>query len=165
MAKYLSKDSAREFSTSEISDSSNLVWFVPHFAVQTVHKPEKMQIVFDAAAEVEGMSLNKALLKGPDNIKCLIAILMQFRLNKIGVTTDTRGMFSQIKVHETDQHAHRFLWRNGDSTQPIRHCYDLLNIWRHIIIMSRIAMLKSTESNFKEQQMLLLNIITWMISS
>jgi len=121
MAKYLSKDSAREFSTSEISDSSNLVWFVPHFAVQTVHKPEKMQIVFDAAAEVEGMSLNKALLKGPDNIKCLIAILMQFRLNKIGVTTDTRGMFSQIKVHETDQHAHRFLWRNGDSTQPIRH--------------------------------------------
>jgi len=111
------------------------------------------------------MSLNKALLKGPDNLKTLVAILMQLRLNKIGVTADIRGMFSQIKVHETDQHAHRFLWRNGDSTQPIRHCYDFLNIWRHIIIMSRIAMLKSTVSNFQEQQMLLLNIITWMISS
>jgi len=67
------------------------------------------------------MSFNIALLKGPDNLKTLVAILMQFRLNKIGVTADIRGMFSQIKVHETDQHAHRFLWRNGDSTQPIRH--------------------------------------------
>jgi len=65
-----------------------------------------MRIFFDAAAEVEGMPLNKALLKGPDNLKTLVAILMQFRQNKIGVTVDIREMFSKIKVHETgvDQH-------------------------------------------------------------
>jgi len=107
MAKYLSKDYARELGTSEISDSSNLVWYIPHFPVQTVHKSDKMRIFFDAAAEVEGMPLNKALLKGPDNLKSLVAILMQFRQNKIGVTVDIREMFSKIKVHETgvDQHS------------------------------------------------------------
>jgi len=57
-----------------------------------------MRIVFDAAAEVEGMSLNTALLKGPDNLKSLVAILLQFRQNKAGVTADIREMFSQIKV-------------------------------------------------------------------
>jgi len=42
-------------------------------------------------------------------------------------------MFSQIKVHETDQHAQRFLWRNGDSAQPTRHyAMTLLTILRRL---------------------------------
>jgi len=43
-AKYLSKDYARELNTSEISDCFNLVWYITHFAVQTVHKPDKMSL-------------------------------------------------------------------------------------------------------------------------
>jgi len=46
---------------------------------------------------------------------------MQFRQNKIVVKADIGEMFSQIKVHETDQHAQIAFYGNGDSTQPIRH--------------------------------------------
>jgi len=38
-----------------------------------------------------------------------------------GIYADIREMFFLIKVHVTAQHAQRFLWRNGDSTQPIGH--------------------------------------------
>jgi len=63
MAKYLLKDYARELSTSEISYSSNLVWYVPHFAVQTVHKPDKLRIVFDVLLRSKVCHLTMRYLK------------------------------------------------------------------------------------------------------
>ena len=40
-------------------------WHLPHHTVFNKKKPEKFQMVFDAAAEYNGNSLNKTLLTGP----------------------------------------------------------------------------------------------------
>ena len=42
-----------------------LCWYLPHFAVYHPKKPDKIRIVFDSAAERDGISLNKLLLRGP----------------------------------------------------------------------------------------------------
>ncbi|XP_030386687.1 uncharacterized protein LOC115633383 [Scaptodrosophila lebanonensis] len=121
MNKYLEKGYARKLMPEEIENESKRVWYLPHFSVQTVHKPEKLRIVFDAAATVDGVSLNTSLLKGPEVTNPLIAILLQFRNGAIGVAADIKEMFSQIRIQPEDQQAQRFLWRDGLTSQPIQH--------------------------------------------
>ena len=41
-------------------------WYLPHFGVYHPQKPNKIRVVFDSAAEVDKISLNKLLLSGPD---------------------------------------------------------------------------------------------------
>ncbi|XP_036348019.1 uncharacterized protein LOC118757413 [Rhagoletis pomonella] len=119
MSKYVAKGYARKLTSQEISAPYAQAWYLPHFAVFNPSKPSKLRIVFDAAATVNKVSLNSVLLKGPEQAQPLIRILLQFRQGEIGVAADIKEMFSQVKVRPMDQHAQRYLWRDGDSNQPI----------------------------------------------
>ena len=61
MDDYIAKGYARKLTEEEASKSSSRTWYLPHFAVTSSSKPNKVRIVFDAAAEHEGTSLNKNL--------------------------------------------------------------------------------------------------------
>jgi len=84
MANYFDKGYAKVLSSDEVTNWEGLVWYLPHFAVSNVHKPKKCRIVFDAAAEVGRISLNSQLLKGPEQARPLLNILVGFRLREIG---------------------------------------------------------------------------------
>lgn len=61
---FIDKGYARKLSDKE---ADNMVsWYLPHFA--TSAKPNKLRIVFYAAAKSNGISLNDALLTGPISI-------------------------------------------------------------------------------------------------
>ena len=81
-----------------------------HIIVLHPKKPDKVCIAFDASAKYKNNSINNHLLKGPDLIKNLLLILIQFRLGKYAVTADIEQMFHQIKVKKSDQDALHFLW-------------------------------------------------------
>lgn len=119
--KYIQKGYARKLYESEIDDKSYPIWYLPHFGVVNPHKPTKVRVVFDAAAKTMQTSLNSALVKGPEQAKPLLNILLQFRHGIIGVAADSKEMFSQVKIRKDDQQAQRFLWRNGDTNKPIEH--------------------------------------------
>lgn len=70
--------------------------------------------MFDAAATVQGVSLNTMLLAGRDINIPLSRILHQFRIGIVGVCADIQEMFHQIKIRKEDIDSQRFLWRDGN---------------------------------------------------
>lgn len=113
------KGYATEYNGEE--DTSTVQWFLPHFAVTNPNKPGKVRLVFDAAAQMNGTSLNDRLLDGPDLLRSLPGILFRFRERPVAVTADIREMFLQVKIHPNDQPAQSFLWRTDRDEPPKRY--------------------------------------------
>lgn len=116
---YVQKGYARKLCQQEVDQADNKTWYLPHFAITNPNKPEKMRIVFDAAAFSNGVSLNSMLLKGPDLNRPLLAVLYQFRMGSIGVCADVKEMFLRVRIQQSDVNSQRFLWRRGDTSRPI----------------------------------------------
>lgn len=112
---YIDKGYARKATEIEAATCGGRSWFLPHFAVRSPSKPGKFRLVFDAAARSAGVSLNSALLAGPDVNVPLTRLLFRFRLGAVGVCADVREMYHQVRIRADDQAAQRFLWRDGDS--------------------------------------------------
>ncbi|XP_044571293.1 uncharacterized protein LOC123257217 [Drosophila ananassae] len=79
-----------------------------------IERKMRRDVVFGAAAKVNGVSLNSALLKGPQRYKPLPAVLFHFREGAVGVCADIKEMFHQVLMQPQDRGSQRFLWRNGD---------------------------------------------------
>jgi hypothetical protein len=61
MEKILENGHAQPVPLSDLA-TPKLCWYLPHFGVYHPQKPSKIQVVFDSASEVNGVSLNKLLL-------------------------------------------------------------------------------------------------------
>lgn len=116
MQSYVDEGYARPIQHGETRKAAGRRWFLPHFAVQ--NKPGKIRIVFDAAAEYRGASLNKRLLTGPDLLSSLVGNILRFREGKIGIAADIKDMFLRIKMRPEDTLSQLFLWRDNPEEPP-----------------------------------------------
>lgn len=92
-------------------DQAGKVWFLPHFGAVNPHKPDKVRLVFDAAAKTPGVSLNDTLLVGPDLLNSLLGVLLRFREGAVAFKADIKEMFLRVKLRPEDQCSQKFLWR------------------------------------------------------
>ncbi|XP_062706189.1 uncharacterized protein LOC134287695 [Aedes albopictus] len=113
------KGYARKLVDDELSQSFPRTWYLPIFPVMNVNKPGKIRMVWDAAAISHGVSLNSALLKGPDQLCELFTILVQFREGQVALTGDVREMFLQVLMRQEDQQCQRFLWYDEEGTLSV----------------------------------------------
>ncbi|XP_061500129.1 uncharacterized protein LOC133391284 [Anopheles gambiae] len=114
MQEYLAKGYIRK-----LADTTSIVrqkndWYLPIFPVTNPNKPGKIRMVFDAAAKVNGVSVNSRLLPGPDMLAGLVSVLMKFRENRVAIVGDIREMFHQVAIKETDQRSQMILWDGED---------------------------------------------------
>ncbi|XP_055605754.1 uncharacterized protein LOC129753928 [Uranotaenia lowii] len=113
---YQEKDYAYEASSEElVSSSPNKSWYLPLNVVLNPKKPGKVRLVWDAAATVSGVSLNSQLLKGPDMLVSLPAVINRFRERRIAFGADIREMYHQLQIRKEDRQAQRFLFRNDQN--------------------------------------------------
>ncbi|XP_035901806.1 uncharacterized protein LOC118507435 [Anopheles stephensi] len=115
LREYLAKGYVRQLGTDELKVFYPRKWYLPVFPVTNPNKPDKIRLVWDAAAEVKGVSLNKKLLTGPDLLTPLQTVLFRFRECRIAVAADIREMYHQVQIYGDDVHSQRFLWRWGDT--------------------------------------------------
>ena len=113
--RYIKMGHARKLEQNEREITSLKTWYLPHHAVTNSHKPGKLRVVFDAAAQFAGVSLNNQLLTGPDLLRNLTVVLLRFRRQDIAIAADIEEMYHQVKVPTRDQGALRFLWRDLDT--------------------------------------------------
>ncbi|XP_045028561.1 uncharacterized protein LOC123471391 [Daphnia magna] len=117
--EYISLGHARKLSAEEVNYRPvGQTWFLPHHPVINPKKPEKCRPVFDASAYYKGMSLNSALLKGPDLLTNLIGVLIRFRQHPIALSADIVKMFHQVRVRPKDGPALRFFYRDPGIQEP-----------------------------------------------
>lgn len=115
---YVNVGYARKLEDGEVAVTSRKRWLLPHHAVSNPNKPGKIRIVFDAAAEFKGTSLNNELLTGPDLLQELPGILIRFREKLVAIAGDIDQMFLQVKIQKQDRPALSFLWRNMECNRP-----------------------------------------------
>ena len=66
ISNMLHKGYIRKLNEEDIMKQHPRKWYLSIFVVQNPNKPEKIRIVWDAAATYNGVSLNGCLNKGPD---------------------------------------------------------------------------------------------------
>jgi transposase InsO family protein len=99
---------------------SEPVWYLPHHAVTSKNKPDKLRVVLDCAAKFKNVSLNDVVHQGPDLLNSLNGVLLRFREQPVAFAADIETMYYQVKVVPEHRNVLRFLWwPNGDSSsQP-----------------------------------------------
>jgi hypothetical protein len=126
MKQYIEKGYARKLTPEEILRNNERTWYLPHHNVINPKKPEKVRIVFDAAASFKGESLNKQLTTGPDLLNSLFGVIQRFRLKPIGIVADIADMFYQVHVPEKDSDSLRFLWKENITDNNLPEVYKML---------------------------------------
>ncbi|XP_053692417.1 uncharacterized protein LOC128740870 [Sabethes cyaneus] len=82
--EYVAKGYCHRATPSELAATDiKRVWYLPLGIVVNPRKPAKVRLVWDAAAQVNGVSFNSVLLKGPDLLTPLVAVLSHFREHEI----------------------------------------------------------------------------------
>lgn len=114
---YIEKGYAKKMTQEQVETTSSRTYYLPHQAVINPKKPEKLRVVFDAAAKFRNRSLNDALVTGPDLVNSLVGVLMRFRCGAVTISADIESMFSRIRLPANDQDALRFFWK-PDMTSP-----------------------------------------------
>ena len=94
IAEYQEKGYIHKASSEELAEADpRRTWYLPLGVVLNPKKPSKIRIFCDAAAKVNGVSLNTMLLKGPDLLNTLLGVLFKFRQKRIGFCADLKEMF------------------------------------------------------------------------
>ena len=88
-----------------------------HEVLKPDSKSTPVRIMFNSSANYMGHILNEYWAKGPDLLNNLLEVLIRFRENKVAFIGDIKKMYHTVKMTELNQHTHRFLWRDMDSTR------------------------------------------------
>ncbi|XP_058827946.1 uncharacterized protein LOC131687873 [Topomyia yanbarensis] len=109
MCEYEAKGYAHRATKAEIDAADpRRVWYLPVGAVINPKKPGKVRV-----------------LKGPDQLSSLPAVLFRFRQYGVAVSSDIQEMFHQIRIREEDKNSQRFLWRACPSEKPTIYLMDV----------------------------------------
>ncbi|XP_062557220.1 uncharacterized protein LOC134222088 [Armigeres subalbatus] len=107
--QYIRKTSELEMA----SVNAQQIWYLPLGVVINQKKPNKIRMVWDAAAKSGGVCFNDMLLKGPDLLVSLVDVLLRFRQGNVAVCSDIREMFLRILIRDEDRWSQCFLWRDS----------------------------------------------------
>ncbi|XP_058817021.1 uncharacterized protein LOC131680319 [Topomyia yanbarensis] len=116
---YQEKQYAHVATQAELREADpTRIWYLPLNVVLNPKKQNKVRLVWDAAAQVNGVSLNSQLLAGPDLLTSLPAVVQLFRQLPVAFVGDICEMYHQLRIRKEDKHSQRFLYRTDPAAPP-----------------------------------------------
>ena len=114
----VARDVARKLSKEELNSYKGPTHYISHHEVlKPDSKSTPVRIVFNSSAKYMGHVLNEYWANGPDLLNNLVGVLIRLRENQVALMGDIRKMYHTVKTKPIDQHTHRFLWRDMDTTR------------------------------------------------
>ena len=74
--------------------------YLSHFGLYHPQKPDKIRVVFDSAAETDGISLNKLLLSEPNFTNSLLGVLLRLHQDPTAFMADIEQMFYSLTLEK-----------------------------------------------------------------
>lgn len=76
-----------------------------------------MRLVWNSSQKFRGVSLNDMLMKGPDVLNPIRAVLLRFRGGVYAALGDIKKMYNSVWLEDREVHLHRFLWRDSEDEE------------------------------------------------
>ncbi|GFX65009.1 integrase catalytic domain-containing protein [Trichonephila clavipes] len=112
---YLNQGIIEKVKDTEINVHKPM-YYLPHQAIKKESRvTTSTRIVFDAAShQANELSLNDCLWPGPNLNPNLLDVLINFRLNRVTISSDIRLAFLQICLADKHKDFIRFLWTDSN---------------------------------------------------
>ncbi|GFV87415.1 integrase catalytic domain-containing protein [Trichonephila clavipes] len=112
---YLNQGIIEKVNDTEINVHKPM-YYLPHQATKNEGRvTTSTRIVFDAAShQANELSLNDCLWPGPNLNPNLLDVLINFRLNRVAISSDIRQAFLQICLADKHKDFVRFLWTDSN---------------------------------------------------
>lgn len=103
MHDMISRGAAIKLSKDIISSWTGPVWYVSHLIAPNPHSiTTPVRLVWNSSQKFKGVSLNEMLMKGPDVLNPIRAILLRFRSGVFAALGDLKKMFNlEMKVEQS----------------------------------------------------------------
>ncbi|KAJ8285934.1 hypothetical protein GJAV_G00032640 [Gymnothorax javanicus] len=105
------------------------VWYISHLIAPNPHSlSTPVRLVWNSSQKCRGVSLNDLLLKGPDVLNSIHAVLLKFRRGVFAALGDIKKMYNSVWLEDQEVHLHRFLWRGSEEEELGEYAVTRVNI-------------------------------------
>ncbi|KAJ8367396.1 hypothetical protein AAFF_G00320230 [Aldrovandia affinis] len=123
------RGAAVRLTPEEIQEWKGPVWYVSHLVAPNPHSvTTPVRLVWNSSQAFKGVSMNDLLLKGPDVLNPIRAVLLQFPTGEHAALGDITKMYNSVWLKNREIHLHRFLWRDDPEEDIGEYAITRVNI-------------------------------------
>lgn len=123
------RGAAVKLSEEAITNWAGPVWYVSHLIAPNPHSiTTTVRLVWNSSQKFRGVSLNDMLMKGPDVLNPIRAVLLKFRSGVFAALGDIKKMYNSVWLEDREVHLHRFLWRDTEDEELGVYAITRVNI-------------------------------------
>ncbi|GAA6097417.1 uncharacterized protein LOC108181458 [Tachysurus ichikawai] len=122
------RGAAKKLTKEETDSWKGPVWYVSHLVAPNPHSTTNpVRLVWNSSQKFKGLSMND-LLKGPDVLNPIRAVLIRFRKGVFAALGDIKKMYNSVRLEDREMHLHRFLWRDTNEEEIGEYAITRVNI-------------------------------------
>ncbi|KAL4005116.1 hypothetical protein ACER0C_004829 [Sarotherodon galilaeus] len=111
--EMVNRRAAVKLSKEVLQSWTGPVWYISHLIVPNPHSVSTpVRLVWNSSQKYRGLSLNDILIKGPDVLNPIRAVLLRFRAGVYAALGDIHKMYNSVWLEDREVHLHRFLWQD-----------------------------------------------------
>ncbi len=127
--EMVDRRAARKLTKENLTNWNGPVWYISHLIAPNPHSvTTPVRLVWNSSQKYKGQSLNDLLMKGPDVLNSIRAVLLKFRQGSYAALGDVRKMYNSVWLEEREVHLHRFLWRDSEGDELEQYAITRVNI-------------------------------------
>lgn len=129
MHDMVARRAAVNLSKEQITKWKGPTWFVSHLIAPNLHSTTTpVRLVWNGSQRCRSVSMNDLLMKGPDVLNQIRAVLLTFRGGISAALGDIMKMYNSVWLEDREMQLHRFLWRDSEEEDLEEYAITRVNM-------------------------------------